>query len=581
MNKKAPYTFNFSLEVLNHLGRGLYRNFATVIAEAVSNAWDAEATLVEITIDRKNESMIIKDNGIGMNDNDFTNKFLRIGYSRREDASNCSKRKILGRKGIGKLALLSVSEKITIYSKKREYGQIGGYIENTELDFKIKEDQRYELGSIHEEKFTHEEHGTIIEFEKIKPSINDPEIIKTYLAILFNFSFSSGNEKFIIEVNENTISRDNLQQLNETTEFLWTYNLETSITKKLLKPFKSLKKNKEGKQAESHIKGYVASVEKPRDLKIHGTGGEFKAGLHLFVNGRLRQENIFNDISSQRVVESYLYGEIHVDNFDEGKDIFTSNREGILKDDKRYQSFLEELKKIQSEILADWDEWRSSKHKKTIEEVIPEFSNLRLEKQKAIHTFLKYKEDDGLKQKFKENFLKTVIPKPSSKKILISHSSENQKEAEFIYKIFKYCGFSADEILYTNSATDVKARLPTGVNIFDYIREFFIQDWIKKPYIFFILSKEFESSWFACLEAGATWVINSDHSIAVLEHYKPKDPLNSKKQLYMELNSKKIDTLNFFQIFEKICHHFNKDIEQDSFEKKLKELYEEYKRNIP
>ena len=90
-------------------------------------------------------------------------------------------------------------------------------------------------------------------------------------------------------------------------------------------------------EKEHIIEGYIASVTRPQQLKISGAQGEFKAGLHLFVNGRLRQEDIFKDIASQRVVESYLYGEIHVDAFDDGTDIFTSSREGIIKDDPRYK----------------------------------------------------------------------------------------------------------------------------------------------------------------------------------------------------------------------------------------------------
>ena len=36
------FTFEISLSVLNHLGRSLYRSFATVMGEAISNAWDAD-----------------------------------------------------------------------------------------------------------------------------------------------------------------------------------------------------------------------------------------------------------------------------------------------------------------------------------------------------------------------------------------------------------------------------------------------------------------------------------------------------------------------------------------------------------
>ena len=73
------FNFNISLSVLNHLGRNLYRNVITVIGEAISNSWDADAKNVWIEIDRDNNSMCILDDGIGMDPNDFQNKFLKIG----------------------------------------------------------------------------------------------------------------------------------------------------------------------------------------------------------------------------------------------------------------------------------------------------------------------------------------------------------------------------------------------------------------------------------------------------------------------------------------------------------------------
>jgi len=60
-----PFQFEISLSVLNHLGRNLYRNFITVIAEAVSNSWDAEAQNVWIDIDKEGNTFSIKDDGLG------------------------------------------------------------------------------------------------------------------------------------------------------------------------------------------------------------------------------------------------------------------------------------------------------------------------------------------------------------------------------------------------------------------------------------------------------------------------------------------------------------------------------------
>ena len=117
-----------SLSVLNHLGRNLYRSFATVLGEAISNSWDADAENVWLWIDKNKNSFFIKDDGVGMNADDFRHKFLKIGYSKRTDGGERSAkgRPFIGRKGIGKLALLSCAERIVVISKTRGGEYIGG-----------------------------------------------------------------------------------------------------------------------------------------------------------------------------------------------------------------------------------------------------------------------------------------------------------------------------------------------------------------------------------------------------------------------------------------------------------------------
>src|SRR5881394_1020369 len=100
---KTPFTFEISLSVLDHLGRHLYRSFATVLGEAISNSWDADSSNVWIYINRENNSLLIKDDGRSMSEEDFQNKFLKIGYSKRKKGEDSSKkgRPFIGRKGIG------------------------------------------------------------------------------------------------------------------------------------------------------------------------------------------------------------------------------------------------------------------------------------------------------------------------------------------------------------------------------------------------------------------------------------------------------------------------------------------------
>lgn len=103
-NPENEFKFQISLSVLNHLGRNLYRSFMTVLGEAISNSWDADAENVWIYIDRKANTLLIKDDGDGMNSDDFQSKFLRIGYSKRTHGVHTSSRErpFIGRKGIGK-----------------------------------------------------------------------------------------------------------------------------------------------------------------------------------------------------------------------------------------------------------------------------------------------------------------------------------------------------------------------------------------------------------------------------------------------------------------------------------------------
>ncbi|MCR4313305.1 MAG: ATP-binding protein [Candidatus Roizmanbacteria bacterium] len=373
-NQKKQFKFKFSLEILNLLGRGLYRSFATVIAEAISNSWDAEATEVHITIGK--DKLTVEDNGKGMNVEDFQGKFLEVGYSRRDDKSNKSKRNVIGRKGIGKLAMLSISEKITILSKKDGQEITGGKINNPELDEKIKDKGEYNLenlldGEKRELFRNNKKNGTKIIFEKFKKKLNNEDIIRKYLATQFNFIFNlKKNDSFNIIVNNKKVTQDDLKELNKNTQFLWFLGESISTIKKrfinLVPSGKDIISGKIISNTEFYfnkekikIRGYLASVKTSSDLVLRGSGGDFRAGVNLFTNGRLRQKDLIEDITTKGLAEEYLYGEVHVDGFEDEKiDRFTSSREGIIKDDPLYQEFIKKLKIIIATIIKDWTPWR-------------------------------------------------------------------------------------------------------------------------------------------------------------------------------------------------------------------------------
>lgn len=363
MPNKENFSFEISLSVLNHLGRNLYRSFVTVIGEAISNSWDADAKNVWIYIDKPKNRFIIKDDGDGMDADDFQNKFLKIGYSKRKlgNTTSTSGRPFIGRKGIGKLALLSCAKKITVLSKVRGKDYVGGVIDNSALDKAITDDltpQEYQLEKPSKTQLLKyskgHAKGTIICFEDIQGGIkNSLDLLKKIVALYFRFTLI--DKSFNIHIDGEKITYKHLKDLAEKTEFLWNINnLNDPFIHKYLKNLKEkMKTTMPGK-----IKGFIASVKKPRDLSIMST--DERVGIDLFVNGRLREKGLLRHIPTARLAESYLYGQIHLDDFDDDImiDRFTSDREGVVADDPKYQNFLKEFKKTILKIIDEWDKLR-------------------------------------------------------------------------------------------------------------------------------------------------------------------------------------------------------------------------------
>ena len=270
------FRFEISLSVLNHLGRNLYRNFITVLGEAISNSWDADARNVWIIIDKEKSSFVIKDDGNGMTAEDFQDKFLKVGYSKRKDGTSKTKsnRPYIGAKGIGKLALLSCADKISVFTKTKDTEYVGGVIDNNGLDEAITNDvmpDQYPLEGldyslIDELKDGHQQ-GTIIHFTNIKGNIrNSVDYLRKLIAMTFRFSVI--DKDFTIYVNGNTVSVDDLKDLARNTEFCWVVNeySDEYIEMLLEKVYKATTFT-----TPNDVTGFLATVSLPRHLKITGT----------------------------------------------------------------------------------------------------------------------------------------------------------------------------------------------------------------------------------------------------------------------------------------------------------------------
>ena len=107
--------FTIDAELLRELGERLVGKPHVALAELVKNSYDADATEVTIKFSPNEDSIEIVDNGHGMTFDEFKNFWMRIGTThKREKQSKKLGRLMTGSKGVGRLAVQFLANKLTI-----------------------------------------------------------------------------------------------------------------------------------------------------------------------------------------------------------------------------------------------------------------------------------------------------------------------------------------------------------------------------------------------------------------------------------------------------------------------------------
>lgn len=172
--RKAPIKVN--QQVVKHLSLGLYQNFALAIKELISNSYDANATEVKLKLDIKNGKITLRDNGRGMDESEFKNHYLQIGfYKEPSKKPNELGRMRIGTFGIGFLAPLPYCKILRVISKKKGQSfaleaEIRAEDFFTKGNWEINEKYQVEY-KIYESDLPLEEGETIIVLENIKEQI--------------------------------------------------------------------------------------------------------------------------------------------------------------------------------------------------------------------------------------------------------------------------------------------------------------------------------------------------------------------------------------------------------------------------
>lgn len=370
------YRMTVDLNVLDHLGINLYSNIAAVLTEAVANAWDADAEEVEITIDPDGQWIKIVDDGIGMNIADMNDKYLRVGYRRREEHDpngrmTAKGRQVMGRKGLGKLSLFSIADQIDVQSSKD--GEAHGLRMSV---FGIKESVRRKEPHYSPDPLPADEvdvtKGTKIVLHQIKRQRLGRGAAALRMRLARRFSVIGELHDFKISIDGKPVTMDDRGDLR-ISQFLWTmgdFEPETSSVPKMLESEK-LPSRFDGWDADWKVDGWIGTARTPKQLDNEDAGN--LNGIVVFARGRLFHENILDKVNDGRLYTKYLTGQIEADFLDDDDepDIATSDRQRVQEDDPRYTALLAFLRSRLAQVERRWSEWRRKHEVKEAQETSP------------------------------------------------------------------------------------------------------------------------------------------------------------------------------------------------------------------
>ena len=401
ISTENPYEMKFDIGTIKHLGLQMYSTLPPVIGELVANAWDANATRVEITIpegqiNEQNSEIIISDDGIGMSDEDIRNKYLIIGRDRRADEKTGvtpggNGRKVMGRKGIGKFSAFGIAKEIDIESVKN--GETNHFLMNYDKLLAKADDRVIELPQLPSTGTISE--GTkitlryITKFKNRRISI---DIIRRGLAR--RFAVIGAQNKFEVVINGEPISpedRDLKRLLAKDVngdQYIWEY------------PRVEIKEG-----TGWTVSGWIGALNRtsPGIDKVD-------RGIALMARGKLVQEPfVFDAVVGQQFALSYLIGELHVDFVDEEEDTIATTRNSLVWDTEANTALKKWGQKEINKKASLWAKRRSEDNKRKLQQ-----HPLYLEFQEHAEKIDKKREFKQADQLIQQLILKSIDKNPDA-----------------------------------------------------------------------------------------------------------------------------------------------------------------------
>ncbi|MBC3795988.1 ATP-binding protein [Acetobacterium tundrae] len=576
MKNSIPFSLNYN--ALKMFGRQLYSNAWAAISELVANGFDAEASKVYLyinMIDKEHSTIELLDNGSGMDERELRNKYVIIGRNRR--LSN-PKDTATGRKGIGKLAALYLSDNYNIIAKKDSDITAWAVDISNMDDLSIPSLEEIDTMSIKVTcadiwNGTEFENGTLIQLldvnlrrlgdaaidalehklsnyflfdsmeKKLKVCIikkaTDELVFKdVYKSIAFdNMSHIYCSEDTYIDSTKDSfeVNYNNKLSTNKTQLFKRKkQNFPAEVTNRGLKEKVSIKGIKEfyGKEKEYVLTGWIgihssidSQTSKKNDKRYIKNQFYNPNQIRVYVRNKLANENILGKLDLVGTYANYLEGEVSFEILDDDDfdDIATSNRQEFSIIDERVTLLISLLRGIASQLVA---------RRQELADKVNEIKNAEDEQIRAKEksTFEQELHDDLISASVPVDIANDVSPIIANKlkgqyelktsyKLFISHAKKDRMFTDFISHYLQHRGFKwTDDYTTTDIFYSSDGLDITGLTpLSNMIREMILNH---NTDILFFTSQNFLKSQFCLFEGGAAWATRAivDYSIISVDY---------------------------------------------------------------
>ena len=382
---RGKYRMTISRLTVDKLGVKLYDRVSAVIAELVANGYDADAeeVTVEAPMDRFLASVskgvvkdcgytiTVHDKGHGMRPEVVNPFYLTVGGERRKDPKRGDKsaklaRRVMGRKGVGKLAPFGICEEIEVISSggdeidgkdehdKPTRGYRTAHFIMRRSEILTDDDDNYKPSVGLLDETVQPEHGTKVVLSKFsRRQVPKMETFSRQLAQ--RFGVPSADWKITLVDTTKAPGTEGREQVVGNFAIATMPKTKIAFSGPGTEAVDSSRQGEFSAKDEAGedvpgatagfvsangsfypITGWVAYAKDPyRD--------DLMAGIRIYCRGKIAaQTAVFNrksGFTGEHSVRSYLVGELHADWLDEEEDLIQTDRRDILWSDELGSEF--------------------------------------------------------------------------------------------------------------------------------------------------------------------------------------------------------------------------------------------------